>query len=343
MVRVGIAGIGFMGKTHYEAYRRLEGVRVAAIFTRDSRKLDGDWRAVRGNFGGAGGRVALTGIRAYRELDDLLGDGDLDLIDLCLPTHLHRSAAERALAAGKHVLVEKPLALNLEDADAMLAAAERAGRLLMVGQVLRFWPEFALLKAAADDGRYGSLLAAHFKRVISPPDWAPDEWLGDPKKSGGAVVDLHIHDSDFVQYLRGVPAAVSSAGVVGKGGQIAYLVTQYRYPEPGPCLTAQSGSLAQSAVPFEHGYDAYFERATLRYNSTTTPRVTAALADGGTEELEPEIEDAFVEELRVAVEAVAAGRLPPALAGRSARDSLAIVLAEAESVRAGREVAVAAR
>ena len=249
--------------------------------------------------------------------------------------------AIRAMEAGKHVLVEKPIALSLEDADAMLAAAARTGRLLMVAQVLRFWPEFALLKDLVEDGRYGALVAAHFKRVISRPDWAGDDWFADPRKTGGAVVDLHIHDTDFVQYLFGPPAAVASGGVIAPDGQVDYLVTHYRYPGANRCITAQSGAVAQKGVEFEHGYDVYFERAHLRYNSAVSPQVTVYPEGGGSETLTPRIEDGFVAQLQTAVNGVAAGRLPEAISGRSARNSLAIVLAEAESVRSGREIAIA--
>src|SRR5687768_7045637 len=188
MVRVGIAGIGFMGVTHYKAYASVPGAEVAAIFTRDEKKLAGDWTNVRGNFGGAGGQQDLTGIEKYRSFDAMLGDPSLDMIDLCLPSYLHRDLAIQALEAGKHVLVEKPIALNVEDADAMIAAAERTGRLLMVAQVLRFWPEFSAIKDLLDSGEYGPLRGAHFKRVISRPKWSGDDWFSDPAKTGGAVV-----------------------------------------------------------------------------------------------------------------------------------------------------------
>src|SRR3954467_7330541 len=114
MVRVGIAGIGVMGVTHFKAYQQVEEARVAAIFTRDRKKLEGDWTNVRGNFGGAGGVQDLTGIKKYDDLDALLADGEIDLLDLCLPSHLHPEITTRALERGKHVLVEKPIALTVE-------------------------------------------------------------------------------------------------------------------------------------------------------------------------------------------------------------------------------------
>jgi predicted dehydrogenase len=337
MVRVGIAGVGFMGVTHFKAYASVPEAKVEAIFTRDPAKLAGDWRNVRGNFGDAGGVQDLSGIRRHSELEALLADPEIDLFDLCLPSYLHRDVAIRAMEAGKHVLVEKPVALSVDDADAMLEAARRTGRLLMVGQVLRFWPEFACIRDLMRAGEHGPLLAAHFKRVISRPDWSGDDWFSDPAKTGGAVVDLHIHDTDFVQYLFGPPEFVDSRGLVAPDGQVTYLATEYGYPGRNLCVSAHSGALAQSAVPFEHGYDVYFERAMLRHNSSTNP-VVELFAGGERREVAPRIKDAFVEQLQTAVEGVQRCELPPALAAQSARDSLAIVLAEAESARTGRRV-----
>lgn len=341
MVRVGIAGIGFMGVTHFKAYQQVEDARVTAIFTRDPKKLQGDWSNVRGNFGGAGGVQDLTGINKYADLDALLADPEIDLLDLCLPSYLHRKAATQALEAGKHVLVEKPIALNVEDADAMIAAAERAGKLLMVAQVLRFWPEFAAIKDLIDGGEYGALRGAHFKRVITRPTWSGDDWFADPAKTGGAVVDLHIHDTDFVHYLFGKPAAVWSTGSISDRGQVDYLVTEYQYPGRNICVSAQSGAVAMKGIEFEHGYDVYFERGMLKHNSSTTPRLELYTEEGGVQEITPRIQDAFAEQLRTAVQGVASGRLPEVIGARSARSSLAAVLAEAESVKSGRPISLA--
>lgn len=341
MVRVGIAGIGFMGVTHFKAYAKVEAAQVTAIFTRDAAKLAGDWTRVRGNFGDAGGTHDLSGVRCCDDLDALIGDPDVDLLDICLPSYLHREVGVRALEAGKHILIEKPIALTVEDADALLAAAARTGRLLMVAQVLRFWPEFAVIRDLVTSGEHGELLAANFKRVIARPDWSGDDWFSDPTKTGGAVVDLHIHDTDFVHYVFGPPTSVTSQGVVGPGGDLLHITTEYEYPGRNICLSAQSGALAPAAVPFEHGYDVYFERAMLKHNSSVGPSVDLYVA--GCDERKavvPRIGDAFVAQLETATRGVAEGRLPPELSGISARNSLAIVLAEAESARSGERVAV---
>src|SRR5205085_1115809 len=119
----GIAGVGFMGMIHYLASRKLQGAKVAALCSRDNKKLAGDWRSIQGNFGPRGEMMDLSALKKYANLDDLLGDKDIDLIDICNPTHLHPETALKALKAGKHVLVEKAIALEARDADAMVAAA----------------------------------------------------------------------------------------------------------------------------------------------------------------------------------------------------------------------------
>src|SRR5437764_5443844 len=210
MVRIGLVGIGFMGMIHYLAGERLRGARVTALCSRDPGKLAGDWRGIQGNFGPPGRQMDLGDVKRYGRLDDLLADPEVDLVDVCNPTHLHPQTALAALRAGKHVLVEKAIALTATDADAMLEAARQAKRLLMVAHVLPFFPEFAYAAEVIRSGRHGRLLGAHFKRVISRPDWSAD--IADAAKTGGPAVDLHIHDTHFIGLVCGVPAHVVSTG-----------------------------------------------------------------------------------------------------------------------------------
>src|SRR5689334_18156054 len=131
-----------MGWIHWLAYQRLAGARVAAISTRNPKRLAGDWRGIQGNFGPPGDQVDLKGVAAYANLDDILRDPQIELIDITLPTPQHADVAVRALEAGKHVLCEKPMALALADCDRMVEAAHKADRLLMIGHVLPFFPEY---------------------------------------------------------------------------------------------------------------------------------------------------------------------------------------------------------
>jgi predicted dehydrogenase len=340
MLRIEIVGIGFMGMIHYLAARKLKGARVTAICSRDAGKLAGDWRGIRGNFGPRGTRMDLSRVKKYRSLGALLEDPDIDLVNICNPTDLHASTAVAALRAGKHVLVEKAIALEPRDADLMVAVAGIAGKMLMVAHVIPFFPEFAYAAKVIREGTYGALLAAHFKRVISKPDWSAD--ISDPAKTGGPAVDLHIHDTHFIGLVCGVPDRVFSAGRVERGA-VTYLTTQYLYGCDGPAVSCSSGAIAQKGRPFVHGYEIYFEKGTLVYESSLTP-LTLLTADGKARQ--PKLRgggdplSAFTAELQTAVDGIRAGREPDLLSGKLARDALVLCHKECQSVLSGKAIAV---
>jgi predicted dehydrogenase len=330
-----------MGMIHYLASAKASGCRVTALCSRDRAKLAGDWRAIRGNFGPTGTMMDLTHLKRYEKYDDLLADPDIDLIDICSPTHLHEEMAIAALRAGKHVLVEKAIALEPTGADAMVRVARQAGRLLMVAHVLPFFPEFAYAADVARSGQFGKLLGGHFKRVIARPDWSAD--IGDASKTGGPAIDLHIHDAHFIGLIGGVPGKVFSTGLVNADDSVQYLTTSYLYGSGGPAITCSSGAVAMPARPFVHGYEIYFEKATLVYESGTSP-LTVYLDHG--EPARPQLvggDDplaAFTTEIQTAVEGVAGGKEPALLSGQLARDALVLCHKECESVRTGSAVAV---
>lgn len=337
MVRVGIIGIGFMGVTHFKALKNVKGAKVTAVCTRDAKKLSGDWSNIQGNFGDAGGVQNLSRIARYSDYEELLRDPDVDLVSVCLPTHMHRDVTIAALNAGKHVLVEKPIALTLRDADAMIAAAEKNGRLLMVGQVLRFFPAFAEARDAIHSGKYGSLLGMHLKRIIAFPSWASGDHFADIGKSGGPAIDLHIHDTDFVHYVCGVPDRVQATGVVAKNGAVLYISSQYVYENRGIAISCQSGAVAMPAAPFEHGFDVYLEKATLRFNNLYTgDNIWLYSHDGKKKEYQPRRKDAFVAQLQHAAECVEANRASELISGVSARQALAVTLQEQKAVLTGK-------
>jgi predicted dehydrogenase len=329
-----------MGMIHYLGARDLKGAGVTAICSRDPKKLAGDWRGIRGNFGPPGEMMDLSGTKKYDRLEALLADPDIDLVDVCNPTHLHKDTAIQALRAGKHVLVEKSIALDAADADAMLRAAADAGKLLMVAHVLPFFPDFAYAAEAIRGGKYGRLLGAHFKRVISKPDWSSE--IADASKTGGPAIDLHIHDTHFIGLVCGVPRAVIATGVV-ENGTVTYLTTQYLYGPGGPAVTCSSGAVAMPGRPFVHGYEIYLERATLVYESGTAP-LTLLTADGKVEA--PKLEGggsataAFTAEIQAALEGIKAGREPDLLSGKLARDALVMCQQEIQSVLTGAPVPV---
>jgi predicted dehydrogenase len=282
----------------------------------------------------------LSRLKKYRLLDDMLADPDIDMIDVCNPTHLHPESALKALAAGKHVLVEKAIALQPAEADAMVAAAKKAGKLLMVAHVLPFFPEFAFAAEAIRSGRQGKLLGGHFKRVISQPDWSAE--IGDAAKTGGPAVDLHIHDTHFIGLVCGVPGKVFSTGIV-QNDVVTYVTTQYLYGKGGPAVTCSSGAVAMKGRQFVHGFEIYLEKATLAYESGTCP-LKVLTADGKVEQPALTGGDdpttAFTSEIQAAVDSIKAGKPHDYLNGKLARDALAMCHLECKSAKTGKAVAV---
>ena len=273
MIRVGIAGIGFMGMTHFNAYRKIRGAKVAALCEQDPKRLAGDWRSIKGNFGPQGEIVDLAGIDRYRDIDEMICDPRLDLIDVCLPPDWHAEVVVAALEAGKHVFCEKPIALTPTDADRMVRAAERAGRLLMIGHVLPFFPEYQFAYRTITGGKYGAPLGGHFKRIISDPAWLPNFY--DPEKIGGPMLDLHVHDAHFIRLIFGMPRAVHCVGTM-RGAVAERFSTQFLY-DPPRMVTAASGVIDQQGRPFTHGFEIYLERATLLFDYMALPKLGDAL------------------------------------------------------------------
>lgn len=339
MVRIGIVGIGFMGWIHYLATKGLRDAQLVAVCSRDPKKLAGDWTSIRGNFGPPGQQVDLSNVQRYSTLSQMLADPDIDLIDVCNPTAQHEATAIEALRAGKHVLVEKAIAMSPEGADRMLAAAKQVNKLLMVAHVLPFFPEFKFAAETIQSGKYGRLVGGHFKRVISKPDWSAE--IGDAAATGGPAVDLHIHDTHFIGLICGVPKQVFSNGVEGKGA-VDYLTTQYLYGPGGPAVSCSSGAVAMKAREFVHGYEIYLEKATLVYESGTCP-LTVLHADGKQERPQLSGGDpvgAFTAEIQAAVDGVRTGQAPALLSAQLARDALVMCLKECESVRTGKAVLI---
>lgn len=206
----------------------------------------------------------------------------------------------------------------------------------MVAHVLKFFPEFAFLKQAIDDGRYGRLLGLHLKRVISKPLWGEDNWFGDYERTGAAGIDLHIHDTDYLRYLFGMPDSVHADGMTSPNGYVLYLNTQYGYDDRDITVSAQCGAISSAA--FEHGYDAYFEEGTLWYNVLSGRPVTLYTPDGGSSEPEIDFPEAFEAQLGYAVTALEKGAEPDLVSASAGRDALRICHGEAQSVKTGETV-----
>lgn len=344
MLNVGIVGIGFMGMIHYLAYENVRGAKVKAIATRDPKKLAGDWRGIKGNFGPPGTLMELGSIARHSDWRDLLADKSIDLVDICLPPAMHAEVAVAALKAGKHVLVEKPIALTMADADRMVRAAGKARRQLLIGQVLPFFPEYAFAYQAIARRKYGKMLGGHFKRTISDPHWLKDFF--DLGSVGGPLIDLHIHDAHFIRLVCGMPKAVFTTGRM-RGDAVEFYSSQFIYADRELSVSATGGVIVQQGRSFTHGFEIHLEKATLVYdfavvNDQATANIPLTVLGPGGKAEQPELKatDAFSLELFEAVKSIRSGKPSALLGGALARDALVLCHKQAQSARTGKIVTV---
>ena len=270
----------------------------------------------------------------YREL---LDDPDIDLIDICVPTFLHKDIAIAALEAGKHVVCEKPMARTSEEAREMVEAAEKAPGFLMPALCIRIWPEWAWLKRAIESNDYGRVLGARFRRVAEPPGW--DNYMnGD--KSGGALLDLHIHDSDFVQYCFGKPKSVTSQGYTKLSGRIDHLTTLYEV-ESGAAVYAEGGWAMSPGFGFNMSYTVNFENATADYDVARGEEALKLFVPGKDPVTPDSGEgDGYFHELAYIVECVQEGRAPSVVNAADGLTSVELCEAEEKSIQTGERVAL---
>ena len=253
-----------MGLTHLRGWLILPDVELVAVASDDAKALAGDLSGVQGNLGGSGESFDFSGVRKYASAFDCVRDPEVDAVDLCLPTHLHAPVALAALDAGKHVLVEKPMALDGAECDNLLAAAQRAGRVLMAAHVLRFFPAYQPLLESVASKRFGALQMAVFRRRCAAPAWSA--WLADRKQSGGGVFDLLIHDFDIALACFGMPEAVTAWGIEDLSRGIDLMTAQLHYAAI-PSVTVTGGWHHPKSYPFSMEYTVSGENGTLEYSS----------------------------------------------------------------------------
>lgn len=265
MIKVGLIGLGFMGHAHLDNYIRLEKegfpVKLVAICDIDPSKFEG--KAVAGNIAVGNGEYNFLNYNLYTEIDEMLSKEELDYVDIALPSYLHAEITIKALNKGFHVFCEKPMALKSEDCLKMIAAAKENQKLLMIGQCLRFWPEYEYLKECVETEKFGKVLSGYFFRGGTTPTWSHENWLLQKEKSGGCLFDQHIHDVDTINWLFGKPASVSTmARNVIEGNGYDIVSTNYLY-EDGKVINAQDDWTLNGDYGFEMTYRVNFEKGNL--------------------------------------------------------------------------------
>ena len=321
-MRVGVIGAGFIGAIHLGAYANMPEVEVVGVA--DTRPET------------AAAGAALVGARAYPSYEELVAAEHVDVVDVCLPTAYHRELALGAARAGKHVVLEKPIARTLEDAEAILEAFSGTENRLFVGHVVRFFPEYVKIKARMDAGELGTVGVVRTSRR-SPFLTGWNDWYADWRMSGGVLLDLVIHDFDFLRWTLGEVERVYARGVLGReynrldyalvtlrfeGGAIAHVEGQWGYPGP-----------------FNYSIEVAGSRALVTADSKESPSVQLLGGAAGPGE-SPDFltgKSPFQTELEHFIECITTGE-EPIVEPRDAYEALRIGLAATQSVLTGEPV-----
>ncbi len=248
MLKIGILGAGFMGSTHAQAFATLPDVEIVGISSRSQEKAEA--------------LAEKYGAKAFTDALALATDPNVDAISNTLPTYLHKDLTIAALEAGKPVLLEKPMGLSVAECDELIAAAERTGKLLMIGQTLRFWPEYMAITDFIKSSALGKPLAASATRNLGPPRWA--DWFMDPELSGGEVLDLHIHDLDTLNWLFGTPKSIYTRGHLSPesgGWDLAMSLVDYGDVK----AYAEGNALQPPEYPFTMTLSVLCEKGTVEF------------------------------------------------------------------------------
>lgn len=259
-IKVAILGFGGIARAHYAGYLQLldkkAPISVVAVLDCDPLQFD---RPLRINIEGEQVRLDSS-IHTYTDVDMLLANEDFDMADICLPSYLHKEYTVKMLRAGKHVLCEKPMALSSSECEEMIAASHESGKRLMVAQCLRFSPAYLYLKRCVEDGRFGKVKSLFMNRLCALPKWSFENWFQKTEKSGGCILDMHIHDVDMARAMFGEPQAVST---VSYGYDMDWQMENTRLFFSSVIAVINGSWDEASSTPFVSDFRAGFEKATL--------------------------------------------------------------------------------
>lgn len=194
-MKVGLIGLGGMGFVHFNCYKKMAGVEIAVADIRVDMAKE---------------KIKDDSIPVYSSYEEMIAKEDPDFVDVCTPSYMHTDMTVYALEHGKHVLCEKPMSINSDEAKRMIEAKEKSGKLLMTAHVVRFMSPYVYLKSVIDSGELGKPVHVIMHRLSEAPKWSWENWMLNTDKSGGVALDLSVHDIDFVQYVFGNPNSLTA-------------------------------------------------------------------------------------------------------------------------------------
>ncbi|OQB22757.1 MAG: putative oxidoreductase YcjS [candidate division BRC1 bacterium ADurb.Bin183] len=281
-LRVSVAGLGLIGQVHLVNYLSHPNVEVVALADTDPERRAGKLNRLHGNLDEFTKEpIALGEFRSYEDPFKMCEDKDIDIISVCLPTDLHAAVTLKALENGKHVFCEKPPALTSREAIRLTVTAEAMGKTLMFGHVLHFWAEYVEAGKIIESKKYGRSLAASFARCSSRPAWsiggAEQGWFGNPERSGGVAVDLHIHDADIAVWWWGRPQEIDASGAF-IGNMPSVIHSRWRFRD-GLIAQFEATWETVTTMPFYFNFKVTMERATLLFDSRNADGLQLATED----------------------------------------------------------------
>jgi predicted dehydrogenase len=328
--KVGLAGLGAMGRGHLEQYLRLmrEGapVKLVALCDVDKGRFEAAAAGTLNIEGVGKDKVDFSQFNLYTDIDEMIAKEALDYVDLVLPTYLHAEMSIRAMRAGLDALCEKPMALSPEECQKIIDVQRETGKQMMIAQCLRFWPAYETLKEYVDQGTFGKVTCAYFARHGGTPRGSFEEWLLDEKRSGGCLLDQHVHDVDMVGWLFGVPEAVSCRGVnMIPGAGFDAVSTNYRYADDKVINTQDDWCLNGKGVGFQMLFRVDFEKGQLIFDGgklIVNPNDEPAL------QLDLPADNGYYREIRYFLDRLADRRPIQTAPLASTRDTIRIATAE---------------
>ena len=334
MLKFAIIGLGGLGKLHLRNMIELEekrgDIKLTALCDIEESRFT---ERVETNLGGDTSSIDLSRYNLYTDVHELLEKEVLDFVITALPTYLHEEIAVLALSNGLHVFSEKPMARTLEQCQNMINKAKENNRLLMIGQCLRYRPEYIKLKEYIDSGEFGDAVRAEFYRYSPTPVWSWQNWMMDFDKSGGAALDLHVHDVDMIHWLFGLPQAVTSSATNVKT-KFDSIFTTYQYD--GVLVTSAGDWGLTNSYPFQAAFLVRFEKAVVELKDV----MKIYPEDGEAYVVEPEAGNAYTDEVNDFINCVKENRELSVVTPESVMLTMKIALAEMKSAEKGEKINV---
>lgn len=317
-MKIGLLGAGFMGKTHATAWANTPA-KVHGICA----------------VSGAESLAQEHGAKVYASYEAMLKD--VDVVDICTPTHLHYEQVMQAVAAKKHIICEKPLARNYADAQAMVKACKEAGLKLLVGHVVRFFPQYAMAKKTVERGEIGQVATVRLTRASFKPAAI---WMQDKALSGGMMLDLMIHDFDYAQWIAGEVESVFAKNFSNEKAQYGLAILKHK----NGAISHIEGGWAYPVPIFRTALEVGGSRGLIEHPAESSDPLKVYMAASSSEKPDiavpssPLAESPYVTQMKHFYQALLDDSLPLVVSPEDALGALGVALAAIQSAETGRRV-----